>query len=349
MIYSRQTTIKLKYNGKDITSDLTPYLKGFSFSDPISGMADDLQIKLEDRGHIWENEWFPGKEDTLNASIIMKNYDETGVPKELPLGNFEIDEITSSGAPSEIDIKAVSVPNNTTLRGVAKNRSWEKAKLSVIAQDIADGADLTLIYDTEYDKKLERAEQTEQSDLEFLNKLCQDAGLALKVTNDQIVILDEKEYEAAEPVMTIVRDDLSLAVNTTGDSVVPIAYNLRSSIRDVYYRCDVKYSNTKKKKSIEGSFTAPNKTKGKVLVINEQVETIAEANQLAEKKLREKNREEFTGSFNLMGQIKLAASLTVKILGYGAFDGKYIITNAKHVVGSGYTTNIDIRRCLDGY
>lgn len=36
---------------------------------------------------------------------------------------------------------------------------------------------------------LERVEQTEQSDLAFLDKLCQDNGLSLKVTDNQIVIL----------------------------------------------------------------------------------------------------------------------------------------------------------------
>lgn len=84
------------------------------------------------------------------------------------MGLFEIDEITSSGYPSEVQIKAVSVPDNNTLRGTERSRSWEKAKLQVIANDIASAAGMSLFWDTEENPVLDRAEQTEESDLSFL-------------------------------------------------------------------------------------------------------------------------------------------------------------------------------------
>lgn len=66
-------------------------------------------------------------------------------------------------------------------------------------------------------------------------------------------------------------------------------------------------------------------------------------------KLREKNREEVTMSIDSMGNFNLLASETVNIFGFGRFDGKYIIVTARHDIGNGYTTSIDLRRCLDGY
>ena len=46
----------------------------------------------------------------------------------------------------------------------------------------------------------------------------------------------------------------------------------------------------------------------------------------------------------------MVASVTVELKGWGAFDGKYIITQAVHTVGgSGYTTQIKLRRVLEGY
>ena len=74
------------------------------------------------------------------------------------------------------------------------------------------------------------------------------------------------------------------------------------------------------------------------------------AERLAKKKLREKNSDEFTGSFSVLGNIGLLAAVNVMLSGYGRFDGKYIITRATHSAGSGgYNTDIEVRRCLDGY
>lgn len=94
----------------------------------------------------------------------------------------------------------------------------------------------------------------------------------------------------------------------------------------------------------------PNKESGAVLEVNQEVNSQAEAERLAKKKLREKNREEYTGSFNTIGQPFLCAGETVEMIGFGTFSGKYIITQAKHdLSSSGFVTSIEIRRCLIGY
>ena len=56
-----------------------------------------------------------------------------------------------------------------------------------------------------------------------------------------------------------------------------------------------------------------------------------------------------TGSFDMMGNFALLASVTMQVIGFGAFDGNYIIEKASHDIGGGYSTSIDIRRCLVGY
>ena len=166
---ARRARIKILYENKDISKDLAQYLKSFSYNDAISGQADDLSITLEDRAGLWKNDWLPEKGATLIVSIITKAWwKDTFSEEELPLGIFEIDEIEVGGPPEEVKIKAVSVPNNTSLRGVDRTRAWEKTKLSVIANDIAKEAGLSLFYDTYTDPLLDRSEQTEQSDLSFL-------------------------------------------------------------------------------------------------------------------------------------------------------------------------------------
>lgn len=329
------------YNGVNISSDLRPFLKGLSVTDNMAGQADDLQITLEDKAGLWQSAWFPEKGATLSVSLICNNWEK--ISGAYKLGTFEIDEITSSGPPSEVQIKAVSVPDNNRLRGTERTRSWEKAELKRIANDIAKDAGLELVYDTTYNPVVDRAEQSQESDLYFLQHILRDHGLALKIYENQIVIFDEANYEQAIPNNTLLKP------GNAEQNIHVKSYSLKSQLRDIYKACHVKYQNGKEHELIEATFIAPDKTNGKTLEINEQVKNLAEAERLAKKRLREKNCEEITGNFSLLGNPLLMASSTIMLIGFGQYDGKYIITRAAHSIGSGYTTDIDIRRCLNGY
>ena len=347
---ARRILTIIKYNNKDISADISKYLKSISYTDNLSGEADDLQITLEDKAGLWQSTWMPEKGALLDVMLQQKYWQTlSALPQSLRLGLFEIDEITSSGYPSEVQIKAVSVPDNNTLRGTERSRSWEKAKLQVIANDIASAAGMSLFWDTEENPVLDRAEQTEQSDLSFLYAICKDKGLALKISDKKIIIFDEAKYEAEKAKITIVKPGTVYKKESGMKYLfVDTGYSLRTKIRDIYAACRVSYQQGSSKSNIEATYTAAGK-KGKTLQVNEQVESVAEALNLAKKRLREKNKDEVTGSLNMLGNFVLLSGVTVNLLGFGAFDDKYLITRASHDIGSGYTTNIDVRRCLNGY
>lgn len=347
---ARRILTIIKYNNKDISADISKYLKSISYTDNLSGEADDLQITLEDKAGLWQSTWMPEKGALLDVMLQQKYWQTlSALSQNLRLGLFEIDEITSSGYPSEVQIKAVSVPDNNTLRGTERSRSWEKAKLQVIANDIASAAGMSLFWDTEENPVLDRAEQTEQSDLSFLYAICKDKGLALKISDKKIIIFDEAKYEAEKAKITIVKPGTVYKKESGMKYLfVGTGYSLRTKIRDIYAACRVSYQQGSSKSNIEATYTAAGK-KGKTLQVNEQVESVAEALNLAKKRLREKNKDEVTGSLNMLGNFVLLSGVTVNLLGFGAFDDKYLITRASHDIGSGYTTNIDVRRCLNGY
>ncbi len=328
---ARRVSVQVLYNSTNITKDIAPYLKSFHFNDVMSGAADDIELHLEDVKHLWQADWLPEKGAMLDITLKSESWQDEG-ERTLPLGLFEIDEIEISNPPSEVTIKAVSVPNNSALRGVDKSRSWEKATLHKIAQSIAGNAGLKLFYDGD-DSEFDRAEQSHESDLAFLQQLCNDRGKALKVTDDTIVIFDEESYEAKDSVKELHADDVT-------------TYRIRSKTREIYGACHVKYQNSKKKKHIEATFKAK---EGKTLEINEEVKSVGEALKLAKKKLREKNKEEITVDIIMMGDFDLLAGNTVTLVGFGAFNGKYIITNGKHNIWNGYTLSLNLRRCLNGY
>ena len=90
------------------------------------------------------------------------------------------------------------------------------------------------------------------------------------------------------------------------------------------------------------------KATNRIIVLFDQV--TYEAKTLAEKLLRLYNKYATSAIFTFPGNPALVAGITVELKGWGAFDGKYIITQAVHRVDdSGYTTQIKLRRVLEGY
>lgn len=252
---ARRARVKISYDGRDISEDIAPYLKSFDFNDVMDGEADDISITLEDMAELWESDWLPEKGATLKAAIILSDW-QGEEEKELDIGRFEIDEIELSGPPHEVKIKGVSIPENNSLRGVERSRSWEKVLLSKICNDIAWEAGMELFYDVENDPTLDRAEQTEESDLEFLQRLCRDNGYALKISDNQVIVFDTVTYEAREPVATIKREGSFL-----------IDYSITSKTREVYKACHVKYANTKTGTTIEYTFTPDAEKKAGFLLL----------------------------------------------------------------------------------
>ena len=342
---ARHITVTVTYDNKDITTELSKYLKSLSYTDELSGSADSLSLTLEDRQGIWQSEWLPDKGASLNVTL-----NNTVGDTSVNLGIFEIDEITTIGYPSEVQIKAISVPDSNTLRGIDRSQSWEGTTLQTIAQDIATRAELTLVYDVDTTIDIQRAEQTEESDLSFLTRLCNEQGLALKICKGQLVIFDEADYESADPVLCVVKPGTTYTTDASLTYITDITgYSLSTKMRDTYAAAHVKYHNPTTKQLIEATYTDSTKS-GKTLEVNEQVASIAEAESLAKKRLREKNCDEVTGTINMVGNFDVMAAMVLQLEGFGAFDGNYIITRAAHSVGtSGYTTSAEIRRCLSGY
>lgn len=332
-------SLHVTYESVDITADLRSYMLSWTYTDNLSGQADDLQLTLEDSQALWIGPWAPQEGAVLVAEIRRGNWIEGARNDVLPLGQFELDELEGEDRPSTVTIKATSVPESSSLRGEQKDRAWEKVTLSVIANDIAKGAGLEILFDTEDNPEYDRMEQTGETDLSFLMRLCNDSGLCLKVTGDRMVIFDEEKYERLDPVDTINR-------YTSG------VKNLRwrRTLQGLYSSCRVDYQGPNSKSKLSATFTPPNPPKTKrVLRINEQVDSHKAALRLACKKLRNENKNAVSVSFTLPGDTRYVAGVTLMLDGFGVLNGKYIVTQATHSQQSGYETSLELRRCLEGY
>lgn len=145
--------------------------------------------------------------NTLRVTLEAESWDAPGTILRLDCGSFEIDAVDFSDPPPTVQIKATAVPLTKTIRSQAKSKAWERVKLSELAGQIATDAGMKLMYEADADPLLDRVDQRQTSDLAFLRKLCIDEGMALKVTDDKIVIFQEAKYEAKDAVMTFYRGD----------------------------------------------------------------------------------------------------------------------------------------------
>ncbi|WP_213648517.1 phage late control D family protein [Paenibacillus sp. J23TS9] len=192
----------MNYNGKNITQDLADYNLDISFTDAPSGELDDLQIRLSDRDRKWQKTWAPEEGDKIQASIEVVNWYKEGDRKKYNCGTFHVDGLTFSGVPDEVTIKAASFPVSSDVRQEKRTKVWEKVKLSTIAQDIASRAKLKLVREVPDDPSYDRIEQFEKTDFAFLLELTSQEGIAVKVTDNKLVLFDESKFEKGKSVAT---------------------------------------------------------------------------------------------------------------------------------------------------
>lgn len=305
---------------------------GWVDASQIEGGAAEVQEEPESSGT---------KGAEMSAVIVQKNWESDGKDRVLDCGLFEIDSMDASGPPAQVTIKATSLPYSSTVRIEKKTRAWENIKLSAIANEIARKNRMECMFLSSYDPLYTRREQVQTSDIVFLQKLCGNAGISLKVSANIIVLFDAAAYESKAAVCTIKRGSADV-----------ISYRFGTSTNDTKYKdCHVSYTDPQTKQTIEYTYTPRDAPEdGQTLEINEKVNNREEARQLAMKRLRQKNKAEYSAEFTLTGDTRIVAGVTVTVAGWGIFDGKYILETATHsVTGSGYTLQVKLRRVLEGY
>lgn len=278
----------------------------------------------------------------IHAGLLRENWNGDGSDKVLDCGQFELDAIDASGPPATVTIKATALPFSSQIRQTKRSQAWESYTLSGIAREMAARNGMAFLYESASDPYYDRVEQVKTSDISFLSSLCHNAGISLKATSNILVLFDQAAYEKKPTVKTIRRGDGSYT-----------KYKLAVGKADTQYTsCRVSYSGSGR--CIEATAYVEDyksdSDKNQQLEITARVGSHAEAMALAEKQLRLHNKYARTATFTLHGDPDMLAGVTIMLVDWGSWDGKYIIRQAKHTVGSsGYTTVVTLRRVLEGY
>lgn len=344
----------------NIGKSLMPDLLSFTYDDKETNEADEISITLKDERGKWAATWKPDGGEVIKAYIIRGSVLNAG--KELYCGKFYVDSLRTSGSPRVVEMRAVSIPLDKPIRKRIKSRAWEKMTLKSIAEKIATEAGLNLLYDAAENPTFDRQDQSRESDLKFLSRLCEEAGLSLKVTDEKLVLFDQQAYEDKTPVKIL----------TLGKSNI-LSWDFESSQGEKYKTCTITYRDPKKKVKGEAggynmdlekvkkekvnnavltyTYTDPEADEnGQEFAIKKRAKSLEEAKRLCRAKLRQLNLRSVTGSITLIGDNELVAGVVVRCKGFGSFDGNFIVEQATHSVGTGgYTTALSLRRVNSNY
>lgn len=379
----RSTKYEIAIDGVKVQKELKPYLLSISFNDKSSIEVDDLTIILDDRDDLFSDEWMPMIGDAITGSIFCSdwdiNIDGTTNDYRFDFGAMEIDLVTHKGPPDTVEIKAVS-SINSSIRKTLNNKQWKASTLALIGKELAIKHKLKFEFiavdaeDQNTGVEIAAATQSDQSDLDFLIKICDDNGYIVKLDADYLMICSQSYLELQNPTLVISRDEISNRTASRG------AFNLYKEVKASYF-CP----KTKKPRVAKASWkdavrktnpeaiaeyerTHPQKTKAKsvnppktptkpvsyfannggtkVLVLRQKYKDEAEARKNAIEQLAKKNRGEWFLSGDVMGNPLLMAGIVIEVTDYGQYSGKYYVDSTTHSYDNGYRTSFSAHKCL---
>jgi phage protein D len=323
----KRPTLRVVFNGVDITKDITPLVLRAEYTDHVGGADDEIEIECINDGRWWGS-WYPEKGTSVKVWIGYE-----GEPL-LPCGSFEIDEISFDGPPDRVTIRGISSSIRKQMR-TKKTRAWENTSLSHIVRTIANEYGGRVIWDGE-DITFKRIDQKNETDLAFLQRLAKDYGFNFKVAGETLVFIKAKKLESLHPITTIYREQC-------------LSYSIEDKAHKVYKGAEVIYFDPKENRKKSYKFELQNVPVGDYLRVETKNENLQQAIEKAKSKLRRKNKGERTVSLTMTGNTKLVAGLVVELKNFGIYDGRYLIEKSHHRISpsEGYKTSLEVSLCLN--
>jgi phage protein D len=324
--------VTIKWAGKDVTGDISPYLVEVTYIDFMEGESDSLEIVVEDVDHRWIGAWYPQFGDKLQAWIGYKD------AKALPCGEFEIDEVELSGPPDIMRVKALAAGVKRSVR-TRNGRAYENTTLANIAATIARRNQLKLAGKIEK-VAIRRVTQSYETDLVFLKRLAQQYGYSFSVRGGYLHFFKRTEIKGSEPTLIIRRTDVT-------------RYRFRDKIHGVAAVATVDYHDPKTKRRRKHRVADKNaKTNARGV---DELKVVARAENEEQARLKaaaaiDRQNEDQTGlTLNMPGNVKMAAGVNLTLEGFGHFNGKYTITQSRHRFSrsQGYDTEAELKRVRD--
>ncbi|MFI3241230.1 MAG: contractile injection system protein, VgrG/Pvc8 family [Alphaproteobacteria bacterium] len=326
-----QPIYKITVDQENINSILANRLISINITDEFGLVSDSMTMELDNSDDIFE---VPPRGVELEAFL---GYDENNL---YSMGKFIVDEIELSSPPNKITITARA--SNSTIKEdmgaikAPKSKSWEECTLSTIVSTIAVDYGLTESIDISFkDIFIQHIDQTDESDLSFLERLAKEYGVEVKIAGGKIIFL--------EPARGTLPDGTTIP--TTYISKADLNnYKMRISERGLYNQVIAKYYDLDdaEEKKVEVGDEKP------AFSMRDVYSNETTALMQAKAKLADIERGQYSLSAETIGNPLLSAESKIEITGIcEELQGAWILKQVSHSYSSsGYKTSFEATRPL---
>lgn len=197
----RTPIIRLTADNEPLDDAIMSRLMDLSVTDNKSGDADELSLTLDDHD---------GKLAMPKRGVKLQcwmGYIDAGVHD---MGIYTVDSVEWGGTPDTITVKAKSADMKGSLKS-GRTQSYHDKKLGEIAKEVATRHELELAM-TDYLMSIEvgHIDQTDESDLHLLTRLCWQFGAVVNVKHGKLLIFQpyENKTVSGQPLtLTVLKRD----------------------------------------------------------------------------------------------------------------------------------------------
>ena len=317
-------------NNKPLNTLISSRIISVTVTDNRANEADELSIVLDDSDGALE---LPKRGVKLNCKMGYLGEDIHDK------GDFVVDETEWSGTPDLITVKASSANFKSKIKE-AKSKSYHRKKFGEIASEVAKNHELTLVMTADLKAiNLAHVDQTNESDLNLLQRLAKQNGAEMAVKKDRLLIFKAGFAKTASgkvlPAIILTRND--------GDQ---FRYSEQDRESD-HTGVSASYQDTgkaKREKSIAGE-------KGKVKHLKGTFANKEEAERASKAKMAEIKRQMAKFSITTAyGIPEISTESPVKLNGFKAEVDKlkWIVEKATHnyAKSGGLTTQLDLEASI---
>ncbi|MDP4201431.1 MAG: hypothetical protein Q8861_01950 [Bacteroidota bacterium] len=325
---ARKAKVQLFWNKNNVTEQIWPYVSSVSYTDHEEEATDEVQLVLDNTSGRWFEDWYPAEGDTLKLYIGYQD-------QQIDTGLFEVDDVTLSGPPDQITIKAISAGISKALR-TRNNKAFEEQTLKQIALFFCKKHGFTLVDGSNMLSQinLDRKTQENKTDLAFLSELAKEYGFMFTIKGMKMVFISYYDLEQVASVTEIDKTQLS-------------SYEINEKTYDTYAGGQLKQRNPKKGKivvyNVDNILTTNKPDK---MIFYGSVASKGQAEAKVKGGLWGKNKYKQSGSIVIPGEPLMVAGNNFDLTGLGNGSGKYHIPTSTHTVdgSGGYTTSLEIRK-----
>lgn len=315
----------LSVDNKPLNDVIVQRIISVSLTDNRAKEADQLDIVLDDHDGKLE---LPKRGVKINCQLGFKGEPLTDK------GDFIVDEVEWAGTPDTITIKASSANFKSAIKA-GKSQSYHRKTLGEIALNIAKRNKLQLKISDDLAKiSVAHIDQTNESDLSFIQRLAQANGAEMSIKKDTMLIFVAGQGKTASgktmPTLIISRQ--------TGDQ-----YRYNEEDRNSDYTgvsADYQDKNQAKKETVTAGENS------KVKKLKQNFASKAEAEQAVQAKMAEKNRKmakfSITTAFGIP-DISTEQAVTLQGFKPQIDNLRWIVAKATHQYStSGLTTQLEL-------